>query len=87
MASKFTAFNGIMEKIVLKAISRLTFDTNGLRVSNTPQGTQTISGTVSANQGTVPWAVTEGAMTQNATSQVLSQQNMQISFRRNLVVS
>jgi len=77
-----------MEKIVLKALARLTFDTSGnLRVSNTPSGTQPVSGTVAVTQSTVPWAVTEGAMTQNATSQLLSQQNMQSSFRRNLTVS
>lgn len=78
------SIRGLIEKIALKALARLTFDTSGnLRVTNTPVGTQTISGSVT--QGTVPWVVSEGSITQSGTSQMLSQQLMQQSFRTKVI--
>lgn len=86
MASKNSIWNGLLEKITTKILLKLTFDSSGnLRVTNTPTGTQTITGSVT--QGTTPWVVSEGNFTQSGNSQLMSQQLMQTSYRRNLVVS
>lgn len=74
-----TAVEGLLEKLVLKALSRLTFGTGGeLRVviSALP-GTNTI-GNVQANIG---------GFTGTQSQQLVAQQNYQTSFRRNIVVS
>lgn len=84
MASKGSILNGLMEKIVLKALSRLTYSATGeLRVSNTPSGTQAVSGTVTATVA----STTIGIMTASGASQSTSQSNLQMGFRRNLTVS
>lgn len=75
-----TAMEGLLEKLVLKALSRLTFGTSGeLRVaaSALPAGTNNI-GTVQANIG---------GFSATQSQQVVAQQNFQTSFRRNLVVT
>lgn len=75
-----TAIEGLLEKLVLKALSRLTFGTGGeLRVvqNSLPAGTKNI-GTVQANIGGFSAAQSQ---------QVVSHQNFQTSFRRNLVVT
>ncbi len=83
MAAKGTVFQGLMEKIVMKALSRLTYATTGeLRVTNTPSGTQAVSvtnATIASN--------TIGAMLPAGASQLSTQSNMQMGFRRNLTVS
>ncbi len=82
MATKNTSANGLIEKLGLRKLMNLTFDTFGnLRVTTTPTGTQAVT------QSTIPWVVTEGSLTQTGTSQIISQQAMQSSFRRNLIVS
>lgn len=75
-----TAMEGLLEKLVLKALSRLTFGTGGeLRVSasSLPKGTNNI-GTVQANIG---------GFSATQSQQLFSMENYQTSFRRNLVVS
>lgn len=75
-----TAVEGLLEKLVLKALSRLTFGTGGeLRVATSalPAGTSNI-GTVQANIG---------GFTGTQSQQLVAQQNYQTSFRRNIVVS
>lgn len=75
-----TAVEGLLEKLVLKALSRLTFAGSGeLRVSTSslPAGTNNI-GTVQANIGGFSAAQSQ---------QLFSMENYQTSFRRNLVVS
>lgn len=75
-----TAMEGLLEKLVLKALSRLTFGTGGeLRVTTSalPAGTNNI-GTVQANIG---------GFSATQSQQLVAQQNYQTSFRRNLVVS
>lgn len=75
-----TAMEGLLEKLVLKALSRLTFGTGGeLRVTTSalPAGTNNI-GVVQANIG---------GFTSTQSQQVVSHQNFQSSFRRNLVVT
>jgi hypothetical protein len=90
MAAKGTIFQGLLEKVVLKAISRLTFATTGeLRVQNNPTGTtQPVSGTVTATVANATISSnTIGAMTASGASQSTTQSNMQMGFRRNLTVS
>lgn len=88
MASKNSIYNGLIEKLSIKKLLNLTFDAIGnLRVIVTPSGTQAVSGTLGVTQSTTPWAVAEGNLTQSGTSQMMSQQLMQTSFRRNLIVS
>jgi len=81
-----TAIEGLLEKLVLKALSRLTFGTGGeLRMtmasgsisSALPAGTNNI-GSVQANIG---------GLSGTQSQQVVAQQNFQTSFRRNLVVT
>lgn len=87
MANKGSVLQGLYEKIVLKAISRLTYDSAGnLRVSNTPTGTQTISGAVTLTSTTIT-ASSSGVLSQIGTSQLMTQQTFQQSFRRNLAIS
>ena len=89
MAAKGTVFQGLMEKIVMKALSRLTYATTGeLRVTNTPAGTQPVSGTVTATvASTTITSNTIGTMLPAGASQSSTQSNMQMGFRRNLTVS
>ena len=87
MASKGSIFTGLLERVVLKALSRLTYDTAGnLRVTNTPTGTQPVSGTVTATVATAGTVAPVGS-TVTASSQAISLQIMQQSFRRNLTVT
>lgn len=75
-----TAMEGLLEKLVLKALSRLTFGTSGeLRttVASISAGTNNI-GTVQANIG---------GFTATQSQQLFSNQNYQSSFRRNLTVT
>lgn len=75
-----TAVEGLLEKLVLKALSRLTFGTGGelrVSVSALPTGTNNI-GTVQANIG---------GFTGTQSQQLVAQQNYQTSFRRNLTVT
>ena len=87
-----TTMQGIYEKVVLKTIARLNFDsTNNLRVTNTPTGTQVVSGTVTATVANAT-ATTVGTCAPigssvTASSQAIAQCNFQQSFRRNLVVT
>lgn len=82
-----TAIDGLLERMVLKAISRLTFASSGelrTQFTNTlPTGTNSI-GTVGINANQI---VAVAGSTNYGASQLLSQQCFQESFRRNLVVT
>jgi hypothetical protein len=90
MGNKGAILNGLLEKVVLKTLSRLGYDATGnLRVTNTPTGTQPVSGSVTVS-GTVTVASTTAIVAGNQTAgstQAVAQTNFQQSFRRNLVVS
>ena len=82
-----TTFDGLLERLVLKAVSRLSYASSGelrTQFTNTlPTGTNSI-GTVGINANQ---AVVIAGATTYAASQLITQQTYQQSFRRNLVVS
>lgn len=79
-----TTFDGLLERLVLKAVSRLTYASTGelrTQFTNTlPTGTNSI-GTVGINANQI---VAIAGSTTNGASQLLAQQCYQQSFRRNL---
>lgn len=79
-----TTFDGLQERLVLKAVSRLTYASTGelrTQFTNTlPTGTNSI-GTVGINANQI---VAIAGSTTYGTSQLLAQQCYQQSFRRNL---
>lgn len=85
MANKGSILNGLLEKAVLKALSRLSYAATGeLRVAL--PGTQAVSGTVNATVNTAGTVAVAGS-TVAAGSTLMTQVGMQQSFRRNLVVT
>lgn len=86
MGNKGAILNGLLEKVVLKTLSKLTYDSGGnLRVINTPNGTQAVSGTVTATVASTT-AIVAGNSTVGST-QAFAQMAFQQSFRRNLNVT
>ena len=79
-----TTFDGLLERLVLKAVSRLTYASTGelrTQFTNTlPTGTNSI-GTVGINANQI---IAIAGSTTNGASQLLAQQCYQQSFRRNL---
>lgn len=77
-----TAVAGMLERLALKALAKLTFSANGLRMETVASTSLSVSPTSSSR-----FSILNGAMSELGTSVVPSQQNFQSGFRRNLTVT